>query len=96
MGVRYARDYSNIIKELASALSSLEGAPDFFGMDPEDWSLLDADDRFELFKTAADDIFYALGLEASVSIGCGRVEYDEVNHILKVIDAVKISIINLV
>lgn len=96
MGVRYARDYSLIIEELAAALSTIEGASEFFGMDADDWSLIPAGDRQELFRTAADDIFYALGTEPSVSIGTGHVEYDGDRHIIKVVDVVKVSKINLV
>ncbi|HZK35029.1 MAG TPA: hypothetical protein VFD33_06955 [Bacillota bacterium] len=98
MGVKFAREYSEIIDELAKTLVQISGANDLFDMDEDTWFGMDGDGKHELTKTMADDIFFALGEErsASISVGNGLVEYDKNRHIIKVTEGVKIVLIDLV
>jgi hypothetical protein len=96
MGVKYGREYSDIINELVGALKSLEGINDFFGMSSNEWQALAAEEKQECIRTLSDDLFYALGTEPTASVGSGYVEHDERHHVLKVFDGSKITIVSLI
>ena len=95
MGVKYGREYSDIITELVKALGDVEGVNDFFSMDSSEWSDLEEQEKQGCIQTLADDVIYALGEEMAVTVGTGYVEYDDKHHVLKVFDGTKITIINL-
>ena len=96
MGVKYGREYSDIIKELVKALESIEDINDLFGMSTKDWQALAAEEKQECIHTLSDDLIYALGMEPTAAVGSGYVEYDDRHHVLKVFDGSKITIVNLV
>ena len=95
MGVRYGREYSDIIQEVAVALENVDGLNDFLNMHEEQWHSLDAKDRWECVRTISDDVFYALGQETTMAIGSGYVEYDAKRHVLKVYDGATVTIVSL-
>jgi hypothetical protein len=96
MGVKYGREYSDIIKELVKALENIEGLNDFFSMNSEEWQALAAEEKQDCIHTLADDVIYALGQDPSATVGSGYVEYDDRHHILKVFDGSKITIVSLI
>jgi hypothetical protein len=96
MGVKYGREYSDIIREMVIALENIDGLNDFFSMNAEEWHALDAEGRRECIRTLSDDVIYALGREPSVTVGSGYAEYDARRHVLKVFDGSKITIVSLV
>ncbi|HHY81939.1 MAG TPA: hypothetical protein GX505_04580 [Clostridiales bacterium] len=96
MGVKYRRDYSAIIGELSSALEHIEGVHDFFEMNTDDWKALSSEERMDCIRTLSDDVIYVLGRQTTASVGSGFVEYDEKQHMIKVIDGPKITIISLI
>lgn len=96
MGVKYGREYEDIITELVKALESLEGINEFFSMDDAEWTSLETDERMDCIKTLADDVIYALGDDKSFAVGKGHLVYDNEHHIIKVFDGPKVTIINLI
>lgn len=96
MGVKYGREYRDIIIELSAALLELPDAYTFFQMDLEDWADLSDEEQRELILTLADDVFFALGQNPRIQVGSGAAEYDGERHILKVFCGPKVFIINLI
>ncbi|HBG75406.1 hypothetical protein QBE55_05020 [Eubacteriales bacterium mix99] len=96
MGVRFGREYSDIVQEVAVALENIDGLNDFLNMDAEQWHSLDAKDRWEYIRTISDDVFYALGQDPTLTIGSGYAEYDAKRHVLKVYDGSKVTIVSLI
>ncbi len=97
MGVKFNREYRDIIADFVFALSHIKDCYTLFEMTSDDWLALAAEEREEVIRTLADDIFYGLGSEPSMAIGNSRVEYDKKQHIIKVIvpDNV-IHVVNLI
>ncbi len=97
MGVKYRREYQDIVEELGKALTELKGIHTFFEMQEEEWHSMKEDaDQKAYMRTLADDIIYALGEDRRYPIGEGIVEYDEDKHILKVYQGSQVVIIHLV
>ncbi|MFW6034757.1 MAG: hypothetical protein ACOCRZ_00740 [Halothermotrichaceae bacterium] len=86
MGIKYKKDYKDIIKELTEAVIKLEKCYEFAGMNFNDWQQLNNKQQKELIKTLADDIFYALGNNPRLKIGSGTATYDNKKQIIKVKD----------
>jgi len=84
MGVKFNREYSDIVTDLSKAISEIPDSYAFFEMTEEDWSGLDADERSEVFRTLSDDVFYGLGSSPSIKVGSGQIEYDPKSHVIKV------------
>jgi hypothetical protein len=84
MGLKFGREYPDIMNDLAHAIGQLGGFYDVLEMAEEDWNELDSEQQQECLKTLADDIFYGLGSDPSIHIGAGVVRYDKDNHIIKV------------
>ncbi len=84
MGVKFKREYEDIVEEMTKAIISIHDCYDLFEMSQEEWGLMDQDEQKECVRTLADDIFYGLGNLPNLSIGSGKIEYDADNHILKV------------
>ena len=84
MGVKFNREYKDIVTDLAGAIGAIQDSYEAFEMSSSDWSELDAQEREQYLRTFADDIFYGLGSSPKLDIGSGAVEYDAANHILKV------------
>jgi hypothetical protein len=87
MGVKFTREYSDIIKELTEEIIELSDFYEFFDMTEEDWNLITGEEQRECARTLADDIFYALGNEDTLSVGSGTVKYDKSQGIIKVINS---------
>jgi hypothetical protein len=84
MGVKFKREYEDIVDEMAQAIISIQDCYDLFEMNQEEWSQMDQDEQMACIRTLSDDIFYGLGNLPILTIGSGKIEYDASNHIIKV------------
>jgi hypothetical protein len=84
MGVKFNREYQAIIHDLVQAIGLIQDCHDAFEMSAEEWIALEDAERIECVRTLADDMFYGLGQLPKLDIGSGRIEYDSVNHLIKV------------
>lgn len=80
MGVKYARDFKDIINDLSIAIADLQGFYQFFGMEDNEWNELDKEEQDACVRTLCDDIFYVLGENSEINVGNGTVKYDEKHH----------------
>lgn len=97
MGVKFAREYNDILKELTAVIKKIEHLYSFFEMDARMWNDLAEDEKEEYIKTIADDIFYALGTEHKLYIVEAVVEYDVKQHRIVVLqDQVCVGSVDLV
>ncbi|MDF2814461.1 MAG: hypothetical protein K0Q81_661 [Paenibacillus sp.] len=83
MGVKFGREYEDIVRELSDALIRMNNVHDSFEMSEEQWGQLEEEERSECIRTLADDLFYALGADPVMYIGSGKVIYDREHHIIK-------------
>ncbi|MFK7694940.1 hypothetical protein [Paenibacillus sp. HJGM_3] len=83
MGVKFGREYEDIIEELSGALGRLDNVYDSLEMAEEEWGQLEEEERLACIRTLADDLFYALGSDPVMTVGSGRISYDREHHILK-------------
>lgn len=93
MGIKYNREYQDIIAELTKAMMEIHDLYEFFQMDHEDWKLSSDEERMEYTKTLADDVFYGLGTEGTMEVASSTIKYDKGDYSIKVIysdDRVKI------
>lgn len=96
MGVKFAREYDDIIQDLTMALREVEQFYEAFDMDRITWDGLEEEERGECVRTLADDLFYGLGMETTLQVGRGTIHYDGRKHIIAVNDGGKcINIIYL-
>lgn len=84
MGVRHAREYADILKDLTAAVAEIEGSYTFFEMDLEEWAALPAEDRSEVMEALADDVFFGLGKDPVIAVGGGIITYNSKHHIIEV------------
>jgi hypothetical protein len=75
MGLKYTREYKQLIDELAFSIIGIDKFYEFFEMDENQWKALDNSEQKEIAKTLADDIFYALGLESEFQLNNGFIKY---------------------
>lgn len=84
MGVRHAREYSDILQELTAAIAAIEDSYLFFEMDAADWSALGKEEQQEVLEALADDVFYGLGEDHEIVVGSGKVTYVPPLHRIEV------------
>lgn len=84
MGVRHAREYADILKDLTAAVAEIEGSYTFFEMESEEWAALPAEDRSEVMEALADDVFFGLGQDPVIAVGGGVITYNSKHHIIEV------------
>lgn len=82
MGVKYGREYSDIVQDLMSGLHKIEDFYSVLGMDEDSWNTLDKPAQLLCLQTLADDVIFALGNSPKFNIGEGNIKYDEINHLL--------------
>ncbi|MFC6334972.1 hypothetical protein ACFP56_20260 [Paenibacillus septentrionalis] len=75
MGVRHAREYSDILQELTEAVGLIEDCYLFFEMEESEWKALQPDEQYEVLEALADDVFYGLGEHQEITVGNGQVTY---------------------
>ncbi|MEW9699287.1 hypothetical protein [Paenibacillus sp. SI8] len=97
MGIKFGREYKDIVADFMRGIALVDGFYDLFEMTEEEWQELSTEEQEECLRTLADDIFYGLGSAPVMEVGIGSVRHDPNNHVLKVHDGEKVvSVIYLV
>lgn len=89
MGVKFNREYNDIVEELTDALMDIEGCHEFFEMEQEEWVRLKTRERRECLRTLSDDLFYGLGTESFIELGDSLITWHRQNHTITVSYPVK-------
>ncbi|MFF2094160.1 hypothetical protein [Paenibacillus sp. NPDC058174] len=84
MGVRHAREYADILKDLTEAVSAIGDSYTFFEMEEEEWAALGETDRHEVMEALADDVFFGLGEQPVIAVGSGEITYHPKHHVIEV------------
>lgn len=97
MGVKFGREYNDIVDDLTTAIGQIKNCYDFFEMTEDDWNQLDREQQTECLKTLADDVFFALGTNPKIEVGQGLLMYEKRKHIITVNQGENlVTIVNLV
>ncbi|NIK79848.1 hypothetical protein FHS15_005015 [Paenibacillus castaneae] len=91
MGVRHAREYADILKDLTAAVGNIEGSYTFFEMEEDEWVVLPEEDRHEVMEALADDVFFGLGEDPVIAVGNGTITYNSKHHIIEVSQGDKVT-----
>lgn len=86
MGVKFGREYADIIRDLSEAIGRIGNTHECFEMEAEEWAALTGEEQAECLSTLADDIFFGLGTDPSIPLGRGTVSHDKSRHLIKVTD----------
>lgn len=84
MGVRHAREYADILKELTEAVGEIEQSFTFFEMEQGEWEELDLASRNEVMEALADDVFFGLGEHPVIEVGDSTITYNSKHHVIEV------------
>ncbi|MVP02546.1 hypothetical protein [Paenibacillus lutrae] len=84
MGIKFGREYEDIIVDLVKGLDRVDGIYDFFEMAQTDWEELPEEERQECLRTLADDIFYGLGSEPLLQVADAKVRYLKDKHLIQI------------
>lgn len=84
MGIKFGREYSDIINDFTDALTGIGECYTFLEMSAEDWEEMNVSERQECMKTLADDLFYGLGAQTQMSIGDCLVTHDPKRHVIRI------------
>lgn len=84
MGVRHAREYSDILTDLKEAIKKIEDSYIFFEMTFVEWKALSTEEQLEVLEALADDVFYGLGEEPEIEVGTAKVIYNKEQHKLEI------------
>ncbi|TDF92139.1 hypothetical protein [Paenibacillus piri] len=97
MGVKFGREYPDIINDFTDALHSIDECYSFLEMTPEEWNGLGREEQQECIKTLADDLFYGLGSDPKMLVGTCTISHDKDKHVIVIYHKEKlISVIYLV
>lgn len=84
MGVRHAREYSDILTDLKEAIKKIEDSYTFFEMTFVEWHALSGEEQLEVLEALADDVFFGLGEEPELEVGTAKVIYNKDEHKLEI------------
>ncbi|MCZ8514555.1 hypothetical protein O9H85_19430 [Paenibacillus filicis] len=84
MGIKFGREYSDIISDFTDALQGIDGCYEFLEMTEDEWGGMDVSEQTECIKTLADDLFYGLGTESPMTIGECTVTHDAKRHLIRI------------
>lgn len=97
MGVKFGREYEDIVVDLTAAIGKISDCYVFFEMTTEEWEGLDQDEQQECLTTLADDIFFGLGKSAKIAVGSGTLIYNPQRHVITVAHGDnQVTIVNLI
>lgn len=96
MGVKFLREYKDVIYDLSNAMNIIDDIYKFFDMDKTMWNEMDSDEKYECVRTLADDIFYALGESEEIDICGALIKYDKFNSNIIVTNKSQSKIVKLV
>jgi hypothetical protein len=80
MGIKFAREYEDIITDLTKAIMNIDNFYNIFDMNGDDWSNITTEEKFEYAKTLADDLFFGLGNDPEFEIGNTTLLYNKDIH----------------
>lgn len=86
MGVRFAREYPDICRDLSDALQTIDAFYESAHISSDLWHRLQERERRQCIETLSDDVFYALGAVPVLRIGHGWVKYNPHRHVITVHD----------
>jgi len=75
MGIKFIREYDDIIKEISNALIDIDVFYSFISIEEDEWNELSDAEKDDILKTMADDIFYSLGDIKNIELGSGKISY---------------------
>ncbi|MDQ1911015.1 hypothetical protein RAC89_11190 [Paenibacillus sp. GD4] len=84
MGIKFGREYNDIITDFTEALMGIEEPYSIFEMTPEEWADLNSEEQQECVKTLADDLFYGLGTDPRMNVGNCTISHDKKRHLILV------------
>lgn len=97
MGIKFGREYPDIINDFTEALYSIDECYSFLEMSSEEWNELEREEQQECIKTLADDLFYGLGSDPKMYVGSCTITHDKDKHVIVIYHKEKlISVIYLV
>jgi hypothetical protein len=80
MGIKFAREYEDIITDLTKAIMKIDNFYNIFDMKENDWNSISSEEKYEFTKTLADDLFFGLGNEPEFEIGNVTLLYNKDIH----------------
>lgn len=97
MGIKYIREYKNIISDLTDLLIEINDIYTFFGMPLSTWKYLSASKKRNYVVTLADDLFFALGTTKEFEMGSSKIVYNSEQQVLEIFNINnKIGTVNLI
>ncbi|GIQ67763.1 hypothetical protein DUZ99_11855 [Xylanibacillus composti] len=97
MGVKYNREYKEIVEDFMKAILQIDDCYDAFEMEQKEWLELAPEEQRAYLRTLADDLFYGLGTSRTIAVGSGQIRYNPSKHTIQVTDARDVvRIVNLV
>lgn len=84
LGIKYNREYEDIITDLTKVIQNIDNFYEFVMLETDDWINLDKAEQYEIAKTIADDILFALGTENSLELGDCLIKYNAKMNVLEV------------
>ncbi|OXM83206.1 hypothetical protein [Paenibacillus rigui] len=97
MGIKFGREYNDIIDDFTQALHSIDECYTFLEMTNDEWNELEREEQQECMKTLADDLFYGLGTSPKMKVGGCTLSHDKEKHVIVIHhDGKLISVIYLV
>ncbi|ACL69724.1 hypothetical protein [Halothermothrix orenii] len=84
MGVRFKRDYDEIVQELVEALGRIDNFYEFVDLSDEEWNSLSQENQERCLEALSIDVFYGLGGVSSFPVGKGQVSYDQDYNVIRV------------
>lgn len=97
MGVKFTREYNNIISDLTDLLININDIYILFEMPKDIWKDTNETEKRNYIETLADDIFFALGNEPEFNMDFGKIIYNAKQYTLEVFnDLINIGTINLI
>jgi hypothetical protein len=82
MGIKFGREYEDIIHDFSEALLGIDECSTFLEMTAEQWNELELEERRECTQTMADDLFYGLGSNPRMLIGNCAISHDKDKHVI--------------
>lgn len=97
MGVKFFRQYNDIIYDLVNLLIDIPNIYTFFDMPQNDWDCLSKSNKKKYTETLADDLFFALGTAKEFEMGSSKIVYNSEQQVLEIFNINnKIGTVNLI
>lgn len=84
VGIKFTRDYNDIVNDMSHAIPNIDQFYRFLDMEKEQWEALSMREQHECTKTMCDDLFFALGSISTIEIEGGWVSYERTKNVITV------------